>query len=184
MNAGRILLLSAVPEGSVFSLDQQTLVSIGIQLFNAGLLAVALTYLLYKPVRNFLRARTDRIKTQLQSAQDDRAKAEELKARYEQRFKEIERERDEILESAHKLAAVRGEQMLAKAQKEAEAMLSRAAGETRVERERASEEIRLHIIDVASLMAEKIVARTMDEETLDRLFTETMAELEGAVWQD
>ena len=64
-----IFLAQTVPEGRVFGLDSQTLISIGIQLFNAILLAVVLGYLLYKPVKEFMQNRTNRIQSQLDDAE-------------------------------------------------------------------------------------------------------------------
>ena len=185
MNGGRIFLLAAaaIPEGRVFGLDQQTLISTGIQLLNACILAAVLSYILYKPVRNFLSKRAERIHTQLRTAEENVAKAEDLKAQYEQKLDDIERERVEIIESAQKQASEKSRQMLESAQKEAAALRERATQELIGERERVNEEIKTHIIEVASVLAEKFVTFSMDEETMDRLFDETVAELEDASWQ-
>ena len=184
MNAGMAILLAAVPEGRVFALDQQALIGIGIQLFNAALLAAVLSYLLYKPVRKFLQGRTERIGAQMGRIEDEMAKAGELKVHYEQKLEGIEEERAAILEAAHRLAAEKSRRILHDAQKDAAEMRERAAEDVRIERERAQEEIRVQIIEVASTMAEKLVAQAMDAETQDRLFAETMAELEEAAWQE
>jgi len=178
------ILLTAVPEGRVFGLDQQALIGIGIQLFNAALLAAVLSYLLYKPVRKFLKSRTERIIAQMGRAEDEIVKAGELKAQYEQKLEGIEEERAAILEEAHRLAAEKGRRIVSDAQKDAAEARERVLADMRIERERAQEEMRLQIIEVASIMAEKLVAQAMDAETQDRLFAETMAELEGAAWQD
>jgi F-type H+-transporting ATPase subunit b len=177
-------LLAATPDGRVFGLDQQTLISVGIQLLNACFLAAVLSYVLYRPVRDFMRRRTERINAQVGRAQEDVAKAGELKAQYEKKLKDIEHERIEILESAHRLAAEKGVQLLNKAKKEAAALKERAMEEIRQERESAGMEIRLQIIEVASMMAEKFVVHALDTDTQDRLFEETMAELENATWRD
>jgi len=176
-------LLQATPVGRVFGLDQQTLISIGIQLINAIILAVALSFILYKPVRNFLQKRIDRIKAQMGRAEDDLVKAGELKAQYEKKLEDIELERAAILESAHQVAAEEGRQIIEKAKEEAFAEKEHASADIRIKRERASEAMRLEMIEIASAMAEKFVAHAMDEETQDRLFAETIAELEDAQWQ-
>ena len=184
MNAGTAILLAAAPEGRVFGLDQQTLISIGIQLINAAILAVVLAYLLYKPVRKFLNKRAERIGGQMSRAEDEFANAGELKAQYEQKLEDIEEERIAVLEAAHQLAAEKSGQILSAAKREAAATRERALADMQADRERAQEEMRLQIIEVASVMAEKFVTQAMDAETQDRLFAETMAELEGASWQD
>ena len=73
----RIMLLAAqtVPEGRVFALDFQTLSGIVIQLINGIILAAALSYILYKPVQEFMRRRTERIQSKLDDAEAMMAKA-------------------------------------------------------------------------------------------------------------
>ena len=61
MSSKIILLAQAVPEGRVFGLDSQTLISIGIQLFNGSILAVALAFILYNPVKDFMEKRREKI---------------------------------------------------------------------------------------------------------------------------
>jgi len=168
-------------EGRIFALDQQTLIQIGIQLLNAIVLAVVLTYLLYKPVRKFMQKRADGIQSQLDRAQDDAQAAEKWKAFYEQRLEEIELEREGILEEAQRLAAENTERMLGEAGEEIAAKKERAAAGIQARQERANEELRLQIIETASAMAGKFVATAMDEEAQDRLFGEALAELEDVV---
>jgi F-type H+-transporting ATPase subunit b len=176
-------LLTTASEGRLFGLDQQALISVGIQLFNACLLAIALAYILYKPVRKFMRKRADGIQSQFESARAEMAKANELKALCEQRAADIERERMDILEAAHVSAAEGKERMLGEAFREIATMKERADKEIRKDRERVNEEIRIHIIEVASLIAEKFMARSMDEATQTKLFDEALTELECMTWQ-
>lgn len=183
MYAASSFFLTAVPDGRVFGLDQQTLISIGIQLFNAVLLALVLSRLLYKPVRSFLSKRADKINAQMSRAQEDMAEAAALKARYEEKLLGVDRERQEILEAAQKLTEEKAEQSADKARKEAEAILARAQIDMAVEREKLNEEIKAQIIRVAAAMAAKYIARQIDEETQNRLLDEIMAELEDTVWR-
>ena len=183
MTSGMAFFLTAAPEGRLFGLDQQVLISVGIQLFNACLLAAALAYILYKPVRKFMRKRADGIQSQFAGAEREMAKANELKSHCEQRIADIERERMDILEAAHASAAEMSGRMRDEALREIAAMKERAENEMRIERERVNEDIRLHIIEVASLMAEKIVSGNMDEAAQNRLFDEALAELEDAEWR-
>jgi F0F1-type ATP synthase membrane subunit b/b' len=46
-----------------------------------------------------------------------------------------------------------------------------------MEQERVKDEVRQSIIEISSLMAQRFVARTMDNDIQDKLFTEVMAEL-------
>jgi len=166
-----------MPAGRVFGLDQQTLIQIGIQLFNVSLLAYLLARLLYNPVRDFMSRRADRIKVQMESAEDDMANAKELKVKYETRIKEINLERDDILETARKIAAEKGKQIIDEAKNEADTIKARAVQNIEMEQERAKDEMKQAIIEVSSAMAEKYIMRAIDKDVHERLFAEAMAEL-------
>ena len=182
MNAGMMLLAGVVPDGRVFGLDQQTLIHIGIQLFNACVLAVALGAILYKPVQEFMRKRSDRIRDQIRDAQETMLQADQLKTKYEHKLSQIEAERIRILEAARHEAAQRGRHIIDEAKEEAAVIKHRAAQSIAEESERLKEETRLHIIEVSALMAGKFVEQTIDREAQDKLFNQTMAQLEEAQW--
>ena len=85
-------------DGYVIMLDQQTLIQIAIQLVNTCILCFALSKLLYKPVTQFLNARKERIAQQIDDAEERLRAAEALKAEYENKLKNIESEKNYILE--------------------------------------------------------------------------------------
>lgn len=179
-----VFLAQAVPEGRVFGLDLQTLISIGIQLINGVILAVALYKILYKPVKEFMQKRTDRIKSQIDDADAAMVKANELIAEYDRKLKEIEKERAEILEAARLEAADESRKILEDAKREANEIKKRTMESISEAKRRLKEESRLYIIEVASLMAEKYIAQNIDEETQEKLFEEAIAQLEDAQWQN
>ena len=94
-----VLLAQKVPDGRVFALDTQTLISIVIQLLNGIILALALTFILYKPVKEFMNKRTERFQSKLKEAEAAMAKANELIAEYGSKLEALEKERDKILEA-------------------------------------------------------------------------------------
>ncbi|NLM69236.1 MAG: ATP synthase F0 subunit B [Firmicutes bacterium] len=177
-----IFLAQAVPDGRVFGLDSQTLIQIGIQLLNAILLAAALGYLLYNPVKEFMQKRTDRIQKQMDDAEAAKARAEELIAEYKQKLSEIDREREEIFEAARLRAAEERKAIIAEAKQEALEQKQRVSESIAAQKERLKEEARLYIIEAASLMAEKYIAQTIDDQIQDKLFAEALAQLEEAQW--
>jgi len=173
-----------LPPGRVFGIDQTTLINIIANLINVAVLAAFLTYLLYKPVRNILNKRTNKIQGQLIQAEEELEKATELRRSYEQKLEEIEREREEILSEARKIAADSSRRMLAEAKKEADTIKERAAANVEMEWERAENNMRTAIIDVSAVMAEKFVSLAINKETHDKLFEETISDLEGMTWKD
>jgi F-type H+-transporting ATPase subunit b len=166
----------------IFGLDMQTFFDVALQLFNACLLAAVLGFVLYKPVQKFLRARSDKISGQLNEARDGMAQANKIKAEYEKKFINIDTERIRILEAARLEAADQGRHIIEDAKREANDIRRRAHEGAMAERERLKEETRLHILEVSSLMAGKFVAQNIDSATQDRLFDETMAQLEETKW--
>ncbi len=174
----------AVPEGRVFGLDTQTLIGIGIQLLNGIILAVALGFILYKPVKEFLQRRAERIRSQINEAGAAMAKANALIAEYERKIREIDKERLAILEAASLEAAEERKKILEEARKEASAIRKRALEKIAEDKKRLEKETRLYIIEVASLMARKYIAQSMDAKTQERLFEEALGQLEAAQWQN
>jgi F-type H+-transporting ATPase subunit b len=182
MSHGTLFLLSAAETGRLFGLDQQTLIGIGIQLFNAAFLAAALSFLLYQPVRNFMRNRTEKIAAQLANAETDMAEAARLKNEYESKLSAVEAERKEILDNARALASDEKNRQIQEAKKEINILRENAAANIKREEEQLKNEISLYILDVSHVMASKFVAHAIDKETQDRMYRETIAELEGAAW--
>ena len=178
--------LSSVTEDRsfLFNIEAQTFINAGVNLFNVIILAAVLAYLLYRPIRNVLHKRTERIQGELKQAEEDMLRAAELKLQYEQKMEEVQRERDEILSEARKLASEAGQRLLAESKKEAEAIRTRASANIEMEWERAESEMRTAVIEISAAMAEKFVTLAINKETHDRLFNETMADLEGMSWRD
>ena len=186
MDFGFLLSSAAdqLPAGRVFGIDQQTLIQIVANVLNVAILAAFLAYLLYRPVRTILNKRTSRIQAQLFQAEEELEKATEMRHQYEQRMGDIEREREEILSEARKDAAESGRQLIAEAKKDAELIRERATANVEMEWERAECDMRAAIIDVSAVMAEKFVSLAINKETHDRLFEETVSDLEGMTWRD
>ena len=135
LNAGNLLFLNTrlyevcyACNERLFGVDAQTGIQTLSHLFNFILLALLLTFLLYKPVRAFLHERADRIARELDDAETARAAAHALKAQYDQRLKDVELERTAILDDARKLANERRNRDIAEAKKEIEALKAQVSG--------------------------------------------------------
>ena len=179
-----VAFMADLPPGRVFDIDQQTLIQILLNILNVAALAAVVAFLLYRPVRNVLQKRTARIQGQLVQAEEELEKATELRKKYEKRLEEVEREREEILVEARKIAADSSRRLIAEAKKEADTIRERATANVEMEWERAENDMRTAIIDVSAVMAEKFVSLAINKETHDRLFEETISDLEGMKWRD
>ena len=183
MHEGIQFLLNAQAEERLFGMDAQTALQLIPHLINFIALAIFLTFILYRPVRDFLNERADRIARELDDAEATRVSANKLKAQYEQRLKDIEMERTHILDDARKLAMERRSREIADTKDEITMMKARADLEIAGELARVKEQVERSIIDVSAAMASKLMATKIDTKTHNRLFDEAMAELEATVFK-
>jgi len=163
----------------LIDMDPQMFTDMVPNLLNFIVTAAFITYLLYKPVKRILQARADRVEAEIKDAALNKASAEELKAQYEQKVRDIETERASILDEARKQANDKRAQILDEAKAEAQDVKDRASKDIAVEREQIKGAVHQAIIDISTDMAAKLISATIDKNAHDRLFSEAMAELEA-----
>lgn len=147
------------------------------------ILFFAMSYLLFNPARDLLEKRRNRIASDLDYARSDKEAAAELKAEYERRIKAIDAEAEELIAEARKKAKRQEAEILAQAREEAGRIMDRASREIDLERKKALEDVKMEIVSIASLMAEKAVAASMDIKIQNALVEETLKEMGESTWQ-
>jgi F-type H+-transporting ATPase subunit b len=167
----------------MLALNMDTLRSVVLIIFNVVIFAGLMSWLLYKPVRGFMKKRGDTIAGQLAEAEKNLREAERLKAEYAEKLKAAEAERDQLLDAARKRSLEKESQIIMQARQEAEAFKDRAHKEIALEQEKLADSVKTQILEVSALMTERFVSKTLDEATQNRLFDECMAELGDAEWQ-
>lgn len=182
MNNVIVLLTQSVPEGRVFALDQQTLISAGIQVLNGIILAVALGFILYKPVKKFMQERTDRIQSKVHDSDSTMAKAKELIDEYEYKIENIDKEYEKVLQEARIKASSERKIIIQEANEEAERIKKRAESVTEAERERIKLQTRPYVIELATLMAQNYISQNIDKKEQEKLFSDALSELEERQW--
>ena len=175
-----VYVAADLPDGAILNIDRSLAYNIAIQLFNVALLTAFLTFLLYKPVRKYLADRKRRIRDEIDGARRHTEEALSLKAKYERMIAEIEAEREEILRQTHKNAVEKSDQLLFEARREAEAIFHRAKADLDLERESISEEMKRQMIEIAHVMAGRIIQVSIDRETQDRLIMQALDEWDSA----
>lgn len=168
----------------LFNLDAQLL-------FDTILLAVAvfflfllMSYLLFDPARKLLKDRQERIANDINSAKDDKETAAALKAEYEGRLKEIDKEAEEILSEARQKAIKNEAKIIDEAKEEASRIIKRAQEEAELEKKHAMDDMKQEMIQIASLMAQKVVSASIDTQIQDTLVDETLKEMSNSTWQN
>lgn len=149
---------------------------------NIFILFFALSYLLFNPARAFLEKRRQKIAGDLAEAADNKKTAQELKAEYESKLKEINKEADMILAEARKKAMIKETDILDEARAEAARIIERANRQVELERKKALDDMKQEIISIASLMAGKVVAGSIDVKVQDSLIDETLKEMGESTW--
>lgn len=153
-----------------------------VQLLALGLIILILAKLLFEPVSEFLAKRKAMIAEEINEAANAKKDAEGLKKDYESKLVNIEAEANEILKEARAKALIREEEIINAAKEEAEIIKTKAFKDIALEKERVQAEMKAEMIEVASLMASKFVAASMDENKQNELVNEMIKEMGDVQW--
>ena len=166
----------------LFNLDAQLL-------FNTILLAIAIFFLflimsnfLFNPARKLLQDRQDRINNDIESAKEDKEAAEALKAEYESKLKNADKEVEAILSEARQKALKNEAKIIDEAKLEASRIIKRAQDEAELEKKHAMDDMKKEMIQIATLMAGKVVAGSINAEIQNTLVEETLKEMGDSTW--
>ncbi len=168
----------------LFDLDFQLLHDTVLAAIAVFVLFLFLSYLLFNPVRKMLEDRKMKIKTDLDTAKLDKEDAAALKAEYDAKLKNIEKEAEEILSEARQKALKNEARIVEEAKEEASRIIKRANEEAILEKKRAMDEMKQEVIGIASMMAQKVVSASIDTTIQDTLVEETLKEMGDSTWQN
>jgi len=168
----------------------ERLFDLDFQLLNdAVLLAIAVFFLflimsnlLFNPARKLLQDRKDGIARDIADAKKDKEEAEKLKAEYEAKLKDINKERDAILAEARQKALKNETKIISDAKEEAAAIIARANEEAELEKKKVADEVKQEMISVAAVMASKVVAANIDTTIQNTLVEQTLKEMGENTW--
>lgn len=183
MQSVQILLAEKVESTQfLFGLDQQLVIDAALLAVNIFILFIILSYLLINPVKELLAKRQEKITNDRESAAKDKKDAAELKKEYDAKIKNIEKEAEIIMADARKAAMKNQDRIIAEAKEEAANIIKRANAEIELEKKKAADDIKKEIIQVATAMANKVVAASIDAKTQDALIEETLREIGDNTW--
>lgn len=179
-----MVLLTGEMDPRLFDLDWQLLADSCLTIIAIFVLVLCLSYFLFNPARKLLSARKDRIVNDLESAKLAKSEAEALKAEYEGKLKNIDKEAEEILSDARKRALANENQIVAQAHEEANRILNHARKEAELEKQKVADEVKKEMIVLASMMAGKVVSASINTAVQDQLVEETLKEIGTSTWQN
>ena len=166
----------------IFGLDPQLLVDSAITILAMFFVFLLLSYLLFNPARNLMEKRQEGIREQIETAAREKQDAIQFKAEYDEKIKNVQKETDEILSEARKKALKKESVMLEEAREEAAQIVARANREVELEKSKVKDEMKQEIINVATAMAGKIVASSLDESKQSQLLADTLEEMGDETW--
>ena len=166
----------------LFNLDAQLFQDTILLAIAVFFLFMALSYLLFNPVRTMLKNRQEGIANDIKAAEDDKKDAAALKAEYEDKLKNIDKEAETILSEARKKALENESRILAEAKEEAAAIIRHAKAEAELEKRKAADDVKKEMISIASMMAGKVTAGAIDASIQDSLVEETLKEIGENTW--
>ena len=179
-----ILLTGGESMERLFDLDWQLIADSCLTIIAVVVLVFAMSYFLFNPARKMLNYRKDKIRGELEDAKNNQETAAKLKAEYESKLKEIDKEAEVILSDARKRALANENQIIAQAKEEAGRIIERARVEAQLEKQKMSDEVKKEIISVASMMAGKVVSASIDMTVQNQLIDETLKEMGDDTWQN
>ena len=139
--------------------------------------------LLFKPVQKILEKRRENIANSIEQARQDQDAAKELREQYEDKLRNIQAERDQILSDAYKTAKKREAAILEEARAEAQRMRDRAAKDIERDQAHARDELRQEAVQMAVILAQKFVSASIRESDQSALVEEALSGMEGADWK-
>ncbi len=167
----------------IFGLDAQQLQDTILLMISVFFLFLLLSYLLFNPVRKVLEERKTKIATTINEASESLIEAKEMKAEYESKLKNIDKEAEAILAEARQKAIANENRIVGEAREEASRIIKRANEEAELERKRVADEMKQEMITIAAAMAEKVVKANINTQIQDTLVEETLKEMGGSTWR-
>ncbi len=134
-----------------------------VSLANLVLLFLLIKKFLYKPVKKMLESRQKAIEEDYDAAREAKEQALADKQAYEEQLQGAKQEADRVIQNAVELATDREREILAEAKHKAEGIVRQAENDAALERKKAEDGIRQEIVEVSSLLTEKLLERELSE---------------------
>lgn len=135
-----------------------------ISLANLALIFWVVKKFLFGPVKKLLAERQADIDHQYAAAAEAQRAADESRDAWESKLKGADDEAARIIKDASDTAKYRAEQILRDADEQSDGMIRRAKSEAELERKRAEDGMRREIVGVSTAIAEKMLAREVNEK--------------------
>lgn len=166
----------------LFDLDFQLLADSVLMIIAMFFLFMFASHFLFNPVRDMLENRKAKIKGELDQAATDQAEAAKVRALYEEKLHQVDKEAEAILADARKRGLDNEAKIVAEAREEATRIIDRAKNEAELEKQKMADEVKREMIAVASIMAARVVQANIDTDAQHELIEKTLKEIGDSTW--
>ena len=142
-----------------------------------GLVFFVLYKFAFKPIRQQLEARENRIRETVDKADEVKSEAEALLDQHRELMDRAKADAQEVINQGREAAERSMKDHLDKAQVEAESLRERAQKEIELQKNKALDEIRQETVDLTILAASRVLERSLDDEDHRRMTEGVIDEL-------
>ena len=153
-------------------------------LLNFGVIVLIMKHFLFEPVSNFMEARENEIKDQIQSAKTVEEEAKAFKKEYEAKLARADEEGKELIREHVQKGENRAFEIIKSAESEIESMKLHAHRELETERVKAINELKDQISELAVMSASKVIQKTLDEAAHKEMIDQFIEEVGDTKWQN
>ncbi len=136
---------------------------------NFLILLVAMYFLMYKPLKQTMDKRHDKIKSDIETAESLKEDADKMKEEISAELAKSRETAQDIINRAQKTADMQKEEIIASAKAEANKIVEKANAEIKEEKEKALGEIRDEAAALAISAASKLIDQSLDDDAHKKL---------------
>ena len=133
-------------------------------LANLVLLFLVVKKFLYKPVKKMLENRQNTIEGDYAAAEEAKEQALADQKLYAEKLQGAKAEADSVIKNAVDTANEREKEIITQAKEKADGIVRQAQTDAELERKKAEESIKKEIVEVSSLLTEKLLEREVTKE--------------------
>ena len=145
-----------------------------------GLLVVLLWKFAFPPLKTAMEARTETIRATLDDAERVKSEAQSILDEYQRQLADAKNEANRIIEEARQTAESLRRDLMDRAEAEVAELRQRSTDEISAAQARALADLRAQVAQIAVGAAEKIVRRSLDQETNRQLVEDYINSLEAS----
>ena len=142
-------------------------------------LFVIVKKLAYKPVKNFMDARTERVMAQKTEAENLKAEAEEKIEKYNFLLAECESAKADAIKEGENLAHKESEQIITEAKEKAKEIVSKAEAKAQEKYNRAVEEANDYIVNLTIDASSMLLKREISDEDNKKIVEDFLNSING-----